>query len=536
MFSLAFSHLSFAWPDGRVVFDDLTAAVPPGLSGLVGRNGLGKSTLLRLAVGVLSPTAGTVQRPPDLAYVPQDVTLAVADTVADVLGIGSRVRALRAIEAGSTDPADYDAVGEDWLVEERAAAVLGSLGLGALALDRVVGEVSGGEAMLLAIGAALLARPSVLLLDEPTNNLDGEARDRLAAALATRDGATAVVTHDRALLARVERIGQLRERPDRTVELRWFGGAIDAFDEAMAVEREAAAAAVSEAKSDVARQAGDLAARVGGEGKRARTAAKARANSKVTRAGVKAKADQAAATDARVRREHEARLAAARERLDQARAAIPRDRSIAVDLPGTTVPPRRRVLDVDSLVTATGLEVSAAVVGPERVAVAGRNGSGKTTLIETLLGLRPARSGEVRLHVPAGYLSQRLDGLDAALSVADNVRLRAPSASPQEVRDQLGRFQFRGASADAPVSTLSGGERFRAALACVLLARPEPQLLVLDEPTNNLDFESQAQVAQALEGYGGALLVVSHDPAFVDAVRPTRRWEVGAAFVDLALD
>ena len=170
--------------------------------------------------------------------------------------------------------------------------------------------------------------------------------------------------------------------------------------------------------------------------------------------------------------------------------------------------------------------VSAAIQGPERILLAGRNGSGKTTLIETLLGDVTPASGHLSMGVPVGYLPQRLDVLDDALSVADNVRERAPGAAPQEIRDQLGKFQFRGDRADALAGTLSGGERFRAALACVLLARPQPQLLILDEPTNNLDFESQAQLVQALEGFEGALILVSHDDAFVDAIAPTRLWEI----------
>lgn len=525
--TLSFFGVSLAWPDGRVVFDGLSFAIPPGLAGIVGRNGIGKSTLLRLAAGELTPTSGRVVRPDRLAYVPQGVTLAADDTVTDALRIGEAVAALRAIEAGSVDPAHYERVGDDWAIEERAAAVLASLGLPAWSLDRLVGEVSGGEAMLLAVGSALLAEAEVLLLDEPTNNLDAEARDALIAVLAARRGTTAVVTHDRDLLDAVERIGEVRERPDRSTELRWFGGALAAFEEEVAREREAAAQGLATARNDAARQHRDLTARVETAGKRARQADKARANNKVTRAGVKAKTDQAARTEARVRGAHEERLAEAAARLEQARAAIPRDRTIRIELADTELAARRHVLRARDLVTRVGTPLSVEVMGPERIHVAGRNGSGKTTLIETLLGLIAPSQGEVSVAVPWGYLPQRLDGLDDALSVTDNVLRRSPSVRPQEVRDQLGRFQFRGAAAEALAGTLSGGERFRAALACVLLARPAPQLLVLDEPTNNLDFASRDQLLEALAGYGGALVVVSHDHDFVEAIAPTRLWELG---------
>ena len=177
--ALSFHHVSFSWPDGRPVFADLTFAAPVGLSGMVGRNGIGKSTLLRLATGSLVPARGPVQRPSSLAYVPQGITLDTAASVADILGIGEVLDAVRAVESGVTDTALYDLIGDDWLVEDRARAVLASLGLGYLQLDRTVGHVSGGEATLLAVGAALLAQPECLLLDEPTNNLDSSARENL---------------------------------------------------------------------------------------------------------------------------------------------------------------------------------------------------------------------------------------------------------------------------------------------------------------------------------------------------------------------
>ncbi|NTV39334.1 MAG: ABC-F family ATP-binding cassette domain-containing protein, partial [Demequinaceae bacterium] len=176
MSSLTFSHVSLAFGEGVTVFRDLTLTLPPGLSGVVGRNGIGKSTLLRLAAGTLAPSSGTITRPELLSYVPQDVALAADATVAEVLGVGPTIAALRAIEQGSTERELYEAVGEDWLVEDRARSVMASLGLGAIGVDRTVGQISGGEATLLAVGAAVLAQPDVLLLDEPTNNLDDEAR------------------------------------------------------------------------------------------------------------------------------------------------------------------------------------------------------------------------------------------------------------------------------------------------------------------------------------------------------------------------
>ncbi|WP_144268060.1 ABC-F family ATP-binding cassette domain-containing protein [Demequina sp. NBRC 110055] len=529
MSSLSFSHLSFSWPDGSVALDDVTGAVDSGLSALVGANGVGKSTLLRILAGALTADAGAISRPPHLAYVPQDVALDPAQRADAVMGLAPVRAAIRAVESGDVDPAHFDVIGDDWDAEERAAATLASLGLPADTLDRVVGELSGGEITRLALAAALHERPAVLLLDEPTNNLDADAASSVIEALVARRRATLVVSHDRRVLSRVGAIGELRRG-----SLRWFGGDITVYEEALAVERAAAEQEVRSAKADAARQHRELRTYVEGAARRSKVgAAKAENMPKIL---ASAKKRQAQATLARVTGIHEDRLADARERLQRAEDAADRDREIRVELPGTAVPPRRDVLALDACVLATGAEVTARVQGPERIELAGPNGAGKTTLMRTVLGEMAPLGGEAGVQVPVGYLPQRLDVLDPALSVVENVRRRALGASPHEVREALARFLFRGAAGDAAAAQLSGGERLRAALAAVLLARPAPQLLLLDEPTNNLDFASRAHLLEALAGYRGALIVVSHDAEFVEELGVTRRWVISPeGMVDVPL-
>jgi ABC-type multidrug transport system ATPase subunit len=251
--AIAVEDLGFAWPDGQVVFAGLSFAVGPGRSGLIGANGSGKSTLLRLLAGELAPTRGTVQVTGSLAYLRQDLTLAADLPVEEVLGIARARRALRAIERGEVAEERFVAVGDDWDVEERAQAVLERLGLGHLGLDRRVGEVSGGEAVLLGLAAQFLRRPDVLLLDEPTNNLDLDARRRLYDAVLAWPGVMVLVSHDRDLLELADQVADLRDG-----ELRWYGGNLTAYERAVAAEQAATQRLVRTAAADVRRQQREL--------------------------------------------------------------------------------------------------------------------------------------------------------------------------------------------------------------------------------------------------------------------------------------
>ncbi|MGX1134580.1 ATPase subunit of ABC transporter with duplicated ATPase domains [Streptomyces glaucescens] len=517
--SLTCTSLSFTWPDGTSVFEGLDVSFGPGRTGLVGVNGSGKSTLLKLIAGELTPADGTVRVVGEVGYLPQNVTLDTALRVDEALGIAERRAALHAIEAGDVSEQHFETVGDDWDVEERALATLGELGLGHIDLDRTIGEVSGGESVLLRLAALLLGRPDVLLLDEPTNNLDLYARRRLYAAVESWPGVMVVVSHDRELLDRVDQIADLRGG-----EITWYGGNFSTYEEALAVEQEAAERMVRVAEADFRKQKRELVDAQVKLARRKRYGQKmwdSKREPKIVM-GARKRAAQESAGKHRIM--HEEKLAEARERLDEAVDAVRDDDEIRVDLPYTAVPPGRSVLTLRDLELAYGARVAGGfdLHGPERIALIGRNGAGKTTLLRTIAGELAPVAGEATAHVPLRFLPQRLDVLDGELTVAENVARFAPGATNNRIRARLARFLFRGARADQRADTLSGGERFRAALAALMLAEPAPQLLMLDEPTNNLDMASVRQLTTALESYEGALIVASHDVPFLESIGITR--------------
>ncbi|GAA1416297.1 putative ABC transporter ATP-binding protein [Glutamicibacter uratoxydans] len=499
--------LGFSWPDGSTALSMLEGTFPSGASGLVGRNGSGKSTLLKLIAGKLTPTSGSISVSGDIGYLAQNITLQIDATLADLLGVAATYRALQAIEAGSVEPEDFDAVGSDWDLEARVEAELAGLGLESMSLERKVSELSGGETMLLAVLGLKLAGRQITLLDEPTNNLDNDTKELLYELLKSWKGTLLVVSHDL----------QLLEQMDHTIELydgqlRFFGGPYSLYLEQIEGEQSAAAQA---AKTANAALKVEKRQRVEAETKLARTKRKGRAEQlggnmpRILANSLKQKSE---ATAGKTRAHLDGKVDAAQQSVDAAESRLREVEHINLDLPDPQLPSGRRVLELaDS-------ERTHFMQGPERVALVGPNGTGKTTLLRQLMSGSEAHTGLTgQIFVDRyGFLPQQLSGLDDALSPMQNLAQSAPEVPAGTIRNTLARLLLRGPSVDRPLSSLSGGERFRVYLACLLVADPPNQLLILDEPTNNLDIDSVRQLAEALNSYHGALLVVSHDQNFLD--------------------
>ncbi|WP_133500502.1 ABC-F family ATP-binding cassette domain-containing protein [Cognatilysobacter terrigena] len=517
--------LSFSWPDGTPVFAGLSFNLRASRTGLVAPNGAGKSTLLALLSGRVTPQSGSIEVRGTLGYLPQQSTVQAGGTVAELMGVDHALRAVDAVLAGSTDPATFEHADGHWDLRDRIAALLAQFDLHDVHPQRSTETLSGGEVAVIALAGRLLRRPDVLLLDEPTNHLDRTRRQALRDVLHAFRGCLVVASHDRDLLDDMEQIAELR-----TGSVWMVSGGFTTYETAARLERAAAEGREQHLRKELRREQRALQnARERAE-RRAASAARALPDAGLPRIVAGGRARRAEVSAGKVAGAHSSRIEQARDALHRAQHDARTSTTPSFALPAPRVGPTQHVLTLERARIRTHERmlweergVTLTIRGPERLALTGDNGAGKTTLLRVMAGDLAPTSGERRISTRrVAYLSQQLDQLIPTLSVTENFSRAASALSDQERADILARLGFRGDRMQLPAAALSGGERVRATLACVLHADLPPQLLLVDEPTNNLDLTSIRELEQSLLNYEGALVVVSHDSRFLKAIGAER--------------
>ena len=478
---------------GRTILDNATAKLPPrGRIGLIGRNGAGKTTLVRVIAGMLDPDTGSLDMPRGsrLGYIAQEAPGGAATPFETVLAADTERAALLAESEETHDPDRLAAVHERLLAIDahaapaRAARILVGLGFDEEAQQRPLESFSGGWRMRVALASLLFSKPDLLLLDEPSNHLDLEAVMWLEEFLQSYPATIVLVSHERDFLNNVvDHILHL----DRG-KLTLYPGGYDAFERQRA-ERQAQLASAKVKQQAERAKLQDYVAR---NSARASTAKQAQSRAKML-----------------------AKMQPIAELLD--------DPSLQFDFPSPD-PLRPPLVTLD--MAAVGYDAQPVLkrlnlrLDPDdRIALLGRNGNGKTTLARLLAAqLTPmegaiAASGKMRVGYFTQYQVEELDRNDTPL---EHMTSLMKGASQSAVRTQLGRFGFSGAKATTQVGKLSGGERARLALA--LITRDAPHLLILDEPTNHLDVDTREALIQALAGFEGAVVIVSHDRHMIETV------------------
>jgi len=478
---------------GRVILDRASAALPPRARvGLIGRNGAGKSTLMKTIIGQIDPDDGSLDMPraTRMGYIAQEAPSGTATPFDTVLAADAERAALLTEAETCTDPDRLGDLHERLIAIDaygapaRAGRILVGLGFDEEMQQRPLDSFSGGWKMRVALGALLFSEPDLLLLDEPSNHLDLEATLWLENFLKDYRGTVLVISHERDLLNNV--VDHILHLEGGKVTL--YPGGYDAFERQRA-ERLAQIAAAREKQDAERAKLQDYIAR---NSARASTAKQAQSRAK------------------------------ALAKMQPIAAAI-EDPSLSFGFPDPQ-PLRPPLITLDMAAvgyneTPVLQRLNLRIDPDDRIALLGRNGNGKTTFARLLAAQLPAMEGAMQASAKmnVGYFTQyQVEELDVDETPLAHMTRQMPGATPGAVRAQLGRFGFSGERATQKVGSLSGGERARLALA--LITRNAPHLLILDEPTNHLDVDSREALVQALNGYSGAVVIVSHDRHMIELV------------------
>ncbi|WP_320733182.1 ABC-F family ATP-binding cassette domain-containing protein [Enterobacter roggenkampii] len=522
--SFILHQVTCQFPTGDTLFGPLNLTLEPSLCALVGRNGSGKTRLLRLLAGLDEPATGHIERFGSHAWVAQQHVISSQTTLAELLGYDAIFTARKRIDSGDYQPDDLALLDGYWDIAERLSEAFINATLPPFEPDKPAIELSGGERIRALLCGAFTAGADFLLLDEPTNHLDRQGRAWFYDQLSRYQGGVLVASHDRELLEQVPRILELSASG-----LRSYGGNYADYQAQRDAEQQAARAALEHAATERKRTRARM--QKEHDDSQRRSAKTLRTVDTLNIASFERVKYKGAAKE-RIgswKKQHSEQKEALNAAVNKARERVEDDNPVIFTLPGSQIPEGKQVLVLEDLVLphVPVPPLNWRMDGPMRVALKGPNGCGKSTLLKTLLGEVAPRSGSCKVSVSCAYLDQHLSRLDLSQSVMTHLNLSHTPLEEGVLRTRLAQLQLGADKVMLPLAALSGGERLKAALACVLWRAEATQLLLLDEPTNHLDLASVQAIEAALAGFPGALLVVSHDEAFLSGLTLTHElvWE-----------
>ena len=514
--------VSYQLPDGSSLFSDLNLHLDQRHTGLVGRNGVGKSVLARLIAGDISPTAGRCLRTGKVYYLAQHITHAPGQTVADLAGVRPIINALERIEQGSTSQADFDAVGERWNIHQQLLDQLAQNNLKHLTPSTPTSRLSGGEAMRVALMGAFMTQANLLILDEPSNHLDREQRLALQAQLSHWPKGLLVISHDRELLEPMTRILELS-----ALGLASYGGGYSFYAQAKAQQQSAAEQQLAHAKLERNRQEQRLREQAEQLERRQSRGSKSASTGNQAKILLGRQKERSQISNGKWQQHQQAARDALSVRVRQAASHVEGQQAVFVYAPTASQHSAAHIAELVKARLPYGVEalrtLSLTLSRGQRVALLGPNGCGKSTVLKVLAGQVPILTGLADIRVKTAYLDQHLALLNLESSVLEQLQALNRQFTESELRTRLAQLGLGAEQVNRPCAQLSGGERLKAAMACVFYAEQPAQLLLLDEPANHLDLASVQALESMLNQYPGTLVVTSHDEQFLDAIGITHR-------------
>ncbi|MBU0744036.1 MAG: ATP-binding cassette domain-containing protein [Gammaproteobacteria bacterium] len=524
--SIIIQNLTYQNPKSQLVFNNLNLTLSNIKTGLIGKNGIGKSTLLKLIINELKPTAGSVKVLGKIGYCPQDFSCYHDLTIAQFFEADMKLQALENILKGSVDPNDFAILGEDWNIKERITKQATKFCFNIKDLQTKIGTLSNGEITKLWLSKAFYqeSQADFLILDEPTNNLDKTARNILYHSIQTWPGGMLIISHDQQLLELMDQTLALTEHGARI-----YGGSFSFYQEQEKIERAAKELLFNDAKKSLTKAVSSTQASHEKHEQNQAKGHRARKKNDQPKAMLDFAENRSGRTQQTLSKRSIRLINTAEQELQQAKSNLAIDYNIQVSLPKTFVPNDKIVANIENISFRYSSaepyllhDFNLTICGPEYIAISGDNGSGKTTLLKLIQKIIEPESGVIKVNITANYLDQKLEILDQQLSILDNYKNLNPKVSNNEAHKNLASFLFRNEAVLQKIGNLSCGEKIRAALACVLLAEKPPELLMLDEPTNHLDLENLRCLESILKNYEGALIIISHDQKFLEKLEITK--------------
>jgi len=516
---ISIQHLKYAHPNKDVLFNDLHfTIIKHTRAALIGNNGTGKSTLLKIIAGELQPIAGQVQLSARPYYIPQLYGQFNHLTVGQALGVTAKLTALQEIVGGNVTEANMDILNDDWTIEERCAQALQYWQLTDIDLQQSMASLSGGQKTRVFLAGIGIHQPELVLMDEPSNHLDAAGRQLLYSFVAQSNSTMLIVSHDRELLNLLNPVCELASE-GMTV----YGGnysfykaqkqlQLDALHNDVKSQEKALRKAREKERETLERQQ-----RLDARGKQKQEKAG------VARIMMNTLRNKAENSTSRLRDVHADKIDGIYQELQSLRAELPAADQMRFGFAGSQLPKGKLLFSADKInyrydqQWLWSEELDIALYSGDRLVLRGDNGSGKTTLIRIMLGqLQPGRGSVFLQAAKAVYLDQDYSLINHQLSVYEQAQqFNTDSLQEHEVKIRLHRFLFSRQQWDKPCASLSGGERMRLILCCLTLSQQAPDLLILDEPTNNLDMQNIEILTAALRAYRGTIVLVSHDHSFL---------------------